>query len=80
MRGRSERLHAGMRQVDVVAPHFTDRVAEAQALVGNPAQTPDLRDVDRELLSTTLRELTQAIGRRNAAEQLLHGEPHPATS
>jgi phosphotransferase family enzyme len=72
-----ERLHAGMRHVDVIAPRFTDRVAEAQSLVANPAQTTDLRDADRDLLSTTLRELTRAIGQRGAAEQLLHGEPHP---
>lgn len=72
-----ERLHAGMRHVGVIAPHFTDRAAEAQSLVDSPARTPDLRDADRELLSTTLRELTLAIGRRDAAEQLLHGEPHP---
>ena len=72
-----ERLHAGMRQGDFIAPHFTDRVAEAQSLVGNRAQTPDLRDADRELLSNTLRKLTWAIGQRDAAEQLLHGEPHP---
>ena len=72
-----ERLHAGMRQVDFIAPHFTDRAAEAQWLVGNRARTPDLRDADRELLSTTLRKLTWAIGQRDAAEQLLHGEPHP---
>jgi thiamine kinase-like enzyme len=77
-----ERLHAGMRQVDFIAPHFTaphftDRVAEAQSLVANRAQTPDLRDEDRELLGSTLRELTWAIGQRDAPEQLLHGEPHP---
>ena len=72
-----ERLHAGMRQADFIAPHLTDRVAEAQSLVGNRAQTPDLRDADRELLSNTLRKLTWAIGQRDAAEQLLHGEPHP---
>ena len=72
-----ERLHAGMRQADFVAPHFTDRVAEAQSLVGNRARTPDLRHADRELLSNTLRKLTWVIGRREAAEQLLHGEPHP---
>jgi hypothetical protein len=71
-----ERLHAGMRQVDFSAPHFTDRVAEAQSLVGNHAQTPELRDEDRELLSNTLRTSTSAISRRDAAEQLLHGEPH----
>jgi hypothetical protein len=72
-----ERLHAGMRQADLIAPHFTDRVTEAQSLVGNHAQTPDLQDADRELLSGTLRKLTWAIGQRDAAEQLLHGEPHP---
>jgi Phosphotransferase enzyme family len=72
-----ERLHAGMRQVDFIAPHFTDRVAEAQSLVANRAQTPDLRDADRELLSRALRETTWAIGQRGASEQLLHGEPHP---
>ena len=71
------RLHAGMRQVDFIAPHFTDRVAEAQSLVANRAQTPDLLDADRELLSNTLRKLTWAIGQRDTAEQLLHGEPHP---
>jgi len=72
-----ERLHAGMRQGDFIAPHFADRVAEAQSLVGDRAQTPDLRDADRELLSNTLRKVTWAIGQRDAAEQLLHGEPHP---
>ena len=38
---------------------------------------PVLADVDRELLSTTLRNLRQAIVDRGAVEQLLHGEPHP---
>lgn len=71
------RLHAGMREIDLPAPHFTDRVAEAQRLVGNRAHTPDLRDADRKLLSDTLRELRRAIRQRGAAEQLLHGEPHP---
>ncbi len=72
-----ERLHAGMRQIDVTAPHFTDRVQEAQWLVGNPAHTPDLADADRELLSETLSSLRHTIGNRGADEQLLHGEPHP---
>jgi hypothetical protein len=72
-----ERLHAGMRHVDFIAPHFTDRVAEAQWLVASRAGTPGLSDTDRELLSTTLRKSTWAIGQRDAAEQLLHGEPHP---
>jgi hypothetical protein len=72
-----ERLHAGMRQADVTAPHFTDRVAEAQWLVGNRAHTPELADADRELLGDALRTLRRAIGDRGADEQLLHGEPHP---
>jgi hypothetical protein len=36
-----------------------------------------LDDADRVLLSTTLRSRRQAISDRGAAEQLLHGEPHP---
>jgi hypothetical protein len=73
-----ERLHAGMRQIDLTAPHFTDRVAEAQWLVGNCAQTPELADAERDLLANTLRSLRRAIEDRGADEQLLHGEPHPA--
>ncbi len=72
-----ERLHAGMRQIDVTAPHFTDRIAEAQSLVGNRAHTPELPDTERELLSKTLRNLRRAVEGRGAGEQLLHGEPHP---
>jgi Ser/Thr protein kinase RdoA (MazF antagonist) len=72
-----ERLHAGMRQVDLTTPHFTDRVAEAQRLVGSRELTPALVDGDRELLGNTLRSLKRAIGDRGAAEQPLHGEPHP---
>ena len=72
-----ERLHVGMREIDLTAPHFTDRVAEAQWLIGNRAQTPELGDADRELLSNTLRKLRWVIGQRGASEQLLHGEPHP---
>lgn len=72
-----ERLHSGMRRLDVTAPHFTDRVAEAQQLVASRDHTPALADDDRALLSTTLRSLRRAIVDRGAAEQLLHGEPHP---
>jgi len=72
-----QRLHSGMRKLGVKAPHFTDRVAEAQQLVASCDRTPALADDDRALLSTTLRSLTRAIGDRGAAEQLLHGEPHP---
>jgi hypothetical protein len=72
-----ERLRSGMRTLDVKAPHFTDRVAEAQQLLASRDHTPALADDDRVLLSTTLRSLRSAISDRGAAEQLLHGEPHP---
>jgi thiamine kinase-like enzyme len=72
-----ERLHAGMRKLDVMTPHFTDRVAEAQQLVASRDHTPALGDADRGLLNNTLRSLRRAISDRGAAEQLLHGEPHP---
>jgi thiamine kinase-like enzyme len=72
-----ERLHAGMRKLDVATPHFTDRVAEAQQLVASRDRTPALADADRELLSNTLRTSRRAIEDRGAPEQLLHGEPHP---
>ncbi|MFC5800084.1 phosphotransferase enzyme family protein [Streptomyces formicae] len=72
-----ERLHAGMRTLDVPTPQFTDRVEQAQQLVANRDRTPALADADRELLGGTLRSLRRAIGERGGAEQLLHGEPHP---
>ena len=72
-----ERLHAGMRQLDVPAPHFTDRVESAQLLVASRDHTPALADADRKLLGDTLRDLRRVIGERRGAEQLLHGEPHP---
>lgn len=72
-----ERLHAGMRTLDVPTPHFTDRVEQAQRLVANRDHTPELADADRELLGDTLRSLRRVVGERGGAEQLLHGEPHP---
>ncbi|MBM7490217.1 hypothetical protein JOD64_001439 [Micromonospora luteifusca] len=71
------RLHTGMRNLDVPAPHFTDRVERAQQLVASRDRTPALADADRELLGNTLRSLRRVIGQRDGAEQLLHGEPHP---
>ncbi len=70
-------LHAVMRRVAVEAPHFTDRVAEAQQLVSSPDRTQSLADVDRELLNDTLGKLRRSILERDAPEQLIHGEPHP---
>jgi hypothetical protein len=71
------RLHASMRQVEMRAPHFTDRVAEARSLLDDPSRTPELGDADRKLLNKTLEILTTSITKRGADEQLLHGEPHP---
>jgi len=72
-----KRLHDGFQKIDVTAPHFTERVSEAQRLVDSREHTPTLADPDRELLSTTLRRLRRTIADRGVAEQLLHGEPHP---
>jgi aminoglycoside phosphotransferase (APT) family kinase protein len=72
-----ERLHAGMRELDVPTPHFTDRVEQAQHLVASRDRTPALASADRELLGSTLRSLRRMISERGGAEQLLHGEPHP---
>jgi hypothetical protein len=72
-----ERLHVGMRKLDVSSPSFTDRVAEAEALIASPDLTPELADADRESLSSTLGSLRRAISDRCVREQLLHGEPHP---
>ncbi|CAM5607158.1 hypothetical protein SGRIM119S_02309 [Streptomyces griseorubiginosus] len=58
------RLHAGMRQLDVPAPHFTVRVDQAQRLLADRDRTPALADADRRLLDGTLRSLRRAIGER----------------
>ena len=71
------RLHAGMRQVAVKVPPFTERVAEAQWLVGHAEMTPELLGPDRDLLRDALQRFTDAVVDRGAGEQLLHGEPHP---
>jgi hypothetical protein len=71
------RLHAGLRTIDVPAPHFTDRVEQAQRLVAGRDRSPALVDADREFLGGTLARLRQAVVERGAPEQLLHGEPHP---
>ena len=71
-----EGLHAEMRQVAVGAPHFTDRVDEAHAIVRDRSRSPELADADRELLTNTLRSLRRVVVDRCANEQLLHGEPH----
>src|SRR5207253_3796893 len=71
-----ERLHAGMRKVDVPSPRFTDRISEAQEVVASQDLSPELADADRVFLSSRLGSLRRAIDDRGAEEQLLHGEPH----
>jgi len=72
-----ERLHAGMRELDVPSPRFTDRIAEAEEVVANPDLSPELADADRVFLRGRLESLRRAIDDRGAVEQMLHGEPHP---
>ena len=71
------RLHTGMRSVEVATPHFLDRAAEAERLVAHRHETPALPEADRHLLLGTLQGARERICSRGAAEQLLHGEPHP---
>lgn len=72
-----ERLHAGMRTVDLASPRFTDRIAEAEQVASDPDLSPELADADRMLLGSRLGSLRRAIDGHGAEEQLLHGEPHP---
>src|SRR5262245_38868951 len=39
-----QRLHAGMRSIEIPTPHFLDRAAEAEWLVTHRDQTPALAD------------------------------------
>ncbi|MFJ9668969.1 phosphotransferase enzyme family protein [Streptomyces sp. NPDC101219] len=72
------RMHAGMRTLDVPAPHVTERIAQAGRLLADRERTPELSDADRELLNSVLRGAAQVIaGLRGRSDQLLHGEPHP---
>lgn len=72
-----ERLHGALRQVDVNAPHFTDRLAEIRQWLADPDFTPELIGEDRELLADSISNPEPLFLDGGAAEQLLHGEPHP---
>ncbi|MCB0070532.1 MAG: phosphotransferase [Caldilineaceae bacterium] len=71
------KLHAGLRQIDLVAPPVTDRIAAWVAEVDAPDQNPDLSKPDRELLRRTFSQVQETMTRWDTNEQLLHGEPHP---
>jgi hypothetical protein len=72
-----QRLHAGLRSVEIATPHFLDRAADAERLVTHRDETPGLAEADRHLLLSSLQSARGRIHSRGAAEQLLHGEPHP---
>lgn len=71
------RLHAGLRQLDLAAPHVNTRIAAWVAELADHAQNPDLPHADRDLLNSTFARLRDTIGQWDIADQLLHGEPHP---
>ncbi|GHG98644.1 phosphotransferase [Streptomyces lanatus] len=71
------RHHAALRQTELDAPHVTDRIAGALSEVDDRARSPELPDSEREFLRSTLRGLSTALSTERAADQLLHGEPHP---
>ena len=71
------RLHGTMRDVEIEAPPFTQRIAEAERLLTHRHETPALTDEDRVLLLDTLDTAAHAICSRTTVDRLLHGEPHP---
>ncbi len=75
-----ERLHSCLRRVALPVPHFTERVASAQQLVGSRELTPTLADADRAFLGGALQSLRQSIGARGprrtaAAWRAASGQP-----
>lgn len=71
-------LHAAMRGVAPSAPHFTDRVAEAEAILTDRERSPEVPDRYRKVLGWTLQTMAATITDRGVPQQLLHGEPHAA--
>ena len=72
-----ERLHGALRRVDLIAPRFTDRLAEIRRWLVDEDMTPDLPDQDRQLLVDRLQTPRRLAAEGWLAAQLLHGEPHP---
>lgn len=71
------RIHAGLRQIDLNAPHISVRIAGWAEEVDKRELTPALPDADRELLRDTFKHVRNEMMRWESGEQLLHGEPHP---
>jgi hypothetical protein len=72
-----QHLHGALRQFHVSAPHFTDRLMETRRWLADPDLTPELTEEDRELLADRIANPGPLFFDGGAAEQLLHGEPHP---
>ena len=72
-----QRMHAAMATIEPPSRHFTDRVDDALRDVGDRGLSPELSQVDRDLLQSTLEQVTSMICSAVPTEQLLHGEPHP---
>jgi len=71
------RLHAGLHQIELAAPHVNVRIANWAEHAADREVTPELQSPDRDLLHNTLVRNSAAIDDRASSEQLLHGEPHP---
>ncbi|MCB0037386.1 MAG: phosphotransferase, partial [Anaerolineales bacterium] len=71
------RMHAGLRQIRLAAPHITERISAWAEEVNTHEQTPDLSNSDREMLRSTFRDVQNKLSHHRTSDQLLHGEPHP---
>lgn len=71
------RIHAGLRQIELAAPHISVRIAGWAEEVDNHEQTPDLPAPHRERLRNTFQRVQNTISQWETTDQLLHGEPHP---
>lgn len=71
------RLHEGLRQLNLVAPHINARVAAWVEEVNDSKQNPELPSPDRERLSDTFKRVRNEMSQWSTVDQLLHGEPHP---
>lgn len=72
-----KRLHGALRQIEMTAPRFTDRLKGIQQWLSDKHVTPDLADEDRNLLAQRLTPSGRLLTENDHSEQLLHGEPHP---
>lgn len=75
-------LHHGMRVAAAIPGlgHVTDRVAEAQGLLDDPANPSPIPPQDRDFVRMTLRDIARAVSTCGAPEQVVHGEPHPGNA